>query len=119
MVHTEIQASIQKTAVFTGSGVDISGITADWTIKLQVSQLTAGSIARFVFEESVDGFTTTFGGPTWEFKGDIESTFDKVKSIKKQDFPGLVFGTSGGKIRLHLTELTASSSVTFHGWSES
>ena len=119
MTHTEIQASVQKTASFTGAGVSISGITLDWTLKLQVSQLTAGAIARFTFQESVDGFTTVLAGPTWEFKGDIEASFDHVKSVKKQDFPGMDFGVSGGQLRLALTELTAASSVTFHGWSES
>lgn len=119
MVHTEIQANVTYTAVFTGAGVSIASLGTNWTLKLQVSALTAGAIARFVFEESPDGFTTVFAGPVFEVQGGLTSNADIVQHAKWDMWPGVPFGTAGESLRLHLTKLTAASSVTYHAWSES
>ena len=119
MTHTEIQASVTKTATFTGSFVDVSALGAGWTIKLQVQKLLSGNICRLSFEDTPDGGTTVFTGPTWSFKGDIESSFDKIHSIKAQDFPDLSVGSAGNQIRLHLTNLSSPGSITYHAWMES
>lgn len=118
MTHTEIQANVTKTASFTGAGVDVSALGLDWTLKIQVGTLTAGAVARFEFDDTVTGFTTTFAGPTVEILGEVASTYDKVRSFKRNQFPGLSVGVANSLLRLKLTQLTAASSVTYHAWME-
>lgn len=117
MTHTEIQANVTKTATFTGSTVDVSGITGDWTLKLQVSSLTSGLDARFTFEDSVNDFTASLAGPSFSFLGEIDAAQDKVVSIKKQGFHSLRLGTSGGGLHLKLASMGVGS-VTYHAWLE-
>jgi hypothetical protein len=115
MTLTEIQARVTKTASFTGSGIDVSGITGDWTIKLQVEALadsTAVNVpaVRFGFEDTVTDYTASIVGPTISFKGTLAKSYDKVKSFKKQDFPSLRAGVVSGQLRLKLLELSAYAS---------
>ncbi len=118
MTHTEIQAYVTKTAAFVGSTVDISGITGDWTLKLQVGALSAGIDARFVFEDSVNDFTASLAGPAFNFLGELDLAQDRVKSIKKQDFHGLRLGTVSAVLHLNLSKMGVGS-VSYHAWIES
>lgn len=118
MTHTEIQANVTKTAAFTGAGVDVSALGTDWTLKLQVGALTAAAVARFEFDDTVDSFTTSTSGPTFEIIGKVESSYDHVKSIKKANFPGLRVGVSNAQVKLKLSELSAGASCTYHAWME-
>lgn len=118
MTLTEVQARVSKTAAFTGSGIDISGITGDWTIKLQVESLTSAKNARFSFEDTVNDYTASLTGPTVSFKGALAVSYDKVKSFKKQDFPSLRLGTGSAQLRLKLAELDGSATCVFRAWLE-
>jgi len=123
MTFTEIQARVSKTATFTGSDVDVSSfvdstVVRDWTLKLQVEALTAAKSARFQFEETVDDWTTTLVGPTFQLKGLIEESYDRVKSWKKANFPASKIGIASGEIRLKLAELDSSGTVIYHAWME-
>ncbi len=117
MTHTEIQANVTKTAAFTGSTVDVSGFTGDWTLKLQVGALTAGIDARFTFEDSINDFTASLAGPSFSILGEIDSAQDKVKSIKRQDFHALRIGTGSGVLHLKLAQMGVGS-VSYHAWLE-
>ena len=118
MTHTEIQASVTKTAAFSGAGVDVSGLGTDWTLKLQVGTLTAGAVARFEFDDTTNAFTTTVAGPTFEFIGEVAAAYDHVKSIKRANYPGLPVGVASGSMQLKLTKLTSGASCTYHAWIE-
>lgn len=118
MTLTELQARVSKTAAFTGSGIDVSGITGDWTLKIQVESLTAAKNCRFAFEDTVNDYTASLTGPTVSFKGALASSFDKVKSFKKADFPSLRLGTASAQLRLKLAELDASATSVFRAWLE-
>jgi hypothetical protein len=115
MTLTELQARVTKTASFTGSGLDVSGITGDWTIKVQVEALADGTAVnvpnvRFGLEDTVTDWTASLAGPTISFKGTLAKSFDKVKSFKKQDFPSLRLGVASSQLRLKLLELSAYAS---------
>ena len=115
MTLTELQARVSKTAAFTGSGIDVSGIAGDWTLKLQVEALTDSTavnapVVRFGFEDTVTDYTASIVGPTISFKGTLAKSADKVKSFKKQDFPSLRLGVGSGQLRLKLLELSAYAS---------
>lgn len=118
MTLTEIQARVSKTTAFTGAGLDVSGITGDWTIKLQVESLTAAKQARFVFEDTVNDYTASLAGPSFSMKGSLGASYDKVKSFKKQDFPSLRLGTASAQLRLKLAELDGSATVVYRSWLE-
>ena len=121
MTFLEIQSQITKTAAFTGSGVDISGITGDWTLKLNMSNLADSSttpIVRFAFEDTVNDYTASLAGPTVSFKGAIAKSYDKVKSFKKQDFPDLRLGTGSAQLRLKLSNIESGGSCTYRAWLE-
>ena len=135
MTLSEVQSRVTKTAAFTGSGIDVSGITGDWTIKLQVEAL-ADSVAantpvvRFAFEDTVNDYTASIAGPTVSFKGTLAKSFDKVKSFKKQDFPDLRIGVASAQLRLKVSNLeefvttsgvpaaATTCSVTYRSWLE-
>lgn len=115
MTLTEIQARVTKTAAFTGTGLDVSGITGDWTLKVQVEALADSTainvpVVRFGFEDTVTDYTASLTGPTISFKGTLAKSFDKVKSFKKQDFPSLRAGVTSSQLRLKLLELSAYAS---------
>ena len=136
MTLTEVQSRVIKTASFVGSSIDVSGMTGDWTLKLQVEALadsTAVNVpaVRFGFEDTVTDYTASIVGPTISFKGTLAKSYDKVKSFKKQDFPGLRIGVASGILRLKLLELSAYASgaviptttttgtCTYRAWVES
>lgn len=118
MTHTDIQANVTKTAAFVGSGVDVSALGLDWTLKIQVSNLSSGVIARFEFDDTVNSFTTTAAGPVTEFLGTVDVSYDHVRSFKRNQFPGLAVGISGAKLRLQLSQMSAAGTVTYHAWLE-
>ena len=133
MTLTEIQAQTTVTTATTGSNVDVSGITGDWTLKLNVSDQEDSTAAntpltRFGFEDSVNG-TACMAGPAASFLGKIEKSYDKVKSFKKADFPDLRLGQTGGLLRLKLLAIdgktaagviaaSITGSVTYRAWLE-
>lgn len=123
MTFTQVQAQTTKTAAFSGSGVDISGITGDWTLKINVSSMSDSSTntpqVRLVFEDSVNQYTAYLGGPAVSFKGALFPASDKVHSFKKQDFPDLRLGVTSALLRLTLSNIEATGSVTYRAWIES
>ena len=119
MTLTDVQASVTKTAAFTGTGIDVSGFTGDWTIKIQVQSMTAAKNVRFGFIDTVNDFTASVSGPTFSFTGQIAASFDKVKSFKKQDFADLRLGVASAKLRLDVSRMDSAASVTYKAWIES
>lgn len=118
MTLTDVQARISKTAAFTGSGIDVSGITGDWTLKLQVESLTAAKQVRIGFEDTVNDYTGAIMGPVFSMKGALAKEYDKVKSFKKQDFPSLRLGTASAQLRCKVLELDSGATVVYHAWLE-
>jgi hypothetical protein len=120
MTITSVQDSVVKTAAFDGTGVDISGISGDWTLVLLIRNLKAACNARFVFSDSVDAFSASLAGPSVSVSGAVSSSADRRYTFTKKDFPNLRFGTTSAVLRLSLAELTGTSpTVTYQGWIES
>lgn len=118
MTLTEIQARVSKTASFTGSGIDISGITGDWTLKVQIESLTAAKQARLVFEDTINDYTGSIAGPTFSYKGELAASYDKIRSFKKASFPSLRLGTGSAQLRLKLAELDSGATCVYRAWLE-
>lgn len=123
MTFTQVQAQITKTAAFVGSGVDVSGLTGDWTLKINVSAMSDSAtntpLIRLLFEDTVNSFTAALAGPVVSFKGALFPASDKVHSFKKQDFPDLRLGTASAQLRLSLSNILSTGSITYRAWIES
>ena len=121
MTILPIQALTTQTAAFTGSGVSISGITGDWTLKLQIASLTDTATTpsiRLQFTDTVNAFTSTLAGPTFSLQGALSNSADVVFSWKKKDFPDLRFGVSSAQLRMDLTNIDSTATIAYHGWVE-
>ena len=119
MTNLDIQAKTTKTATFDGTGVDVSGITGDWTLNLEILAMNDGDTVRFQFTDSVDNFSSdVLAGPTTAFTGKIVNYSAPFKrSWKKADFPDLRMGTASAKLRLSITAFSGSSkSITYQAY---
>ena len=102
-----------------GTQLDISGITGDWTLKLEVLAVNDGNTVRFGFQDSVDAFTTPLAGPTIALSGKLTSSAPRCFEFTKRDFPDLRCGVASAVLRLNILNFTgASKSVTYQAWIE-
>ena len=123
MTLLPVQATVTKTATFTGTAIDVSGITGDWTLKLQVQAMSDAVAAtvpmvRIGFSDTVNDWTASIAGPAISFKGTLAASYDKVKSFKKQDFPDLRLGTGSAQLRMNQLNIESGGSVTYRSWLE-
>ncbi len=122
---TSVQAAVTKTAAFDGTGLDVSGLSGDFTLKLHVSNMSSASAtptAAFCFEYvAAADFTTPYYA--WCVQVDKTSaSADKVWSIKSSSLPDVValsWGQTNGKIRLSLIRIGGTTpTVTYDAWLE-
>jgi len=131
MTHTEIKALVTKTSADTGADVDVSALTGDWTLVLEViKQAQSDGASRFVFEDSADSGSNHLGGPSASVYGPLGTSANstpanfptpdtKRYTWTKKDFPSLRLGATNDTLRLKLAEITGTSpSVTYHAWLE-
>ena len=123
MTLTEVQSQVTRTSIATGAAIDTSGITGDWTLKINVQQLSNSGSAtpqiRLGFQDTFNSWTASLAGPTVSFKGALSYPSDKVKSFKRADFPDLAMGAAGCQLRLSLLNMVGGDSVTYQSWIES
>jgi hypothetical protein len=125
MTLTEVQTQTSQTATFSGPQINISGITTNWTLKLNVQSLADSNTAntpqvRFTFFDSVNQMTASLAGPSFSFKGQLGPSYDKVHAVKQQDYPDLRFGVANAVLQLQLTNINANTCVAeYQAWIES
>jgi hypothetical protein len=122
-----IEAEATKTAAYTASvGLDISALSAsDFNfIKIRVRNLapTSGAASKnailSVQHVAAADFTAPVIGPTFNVAGNLTGAADLVISIPARDYPTLPVGTALGKVRVALTTLDASATITYMAWME-
>jgi len=126
---TGIQTVTATGAVTPTAGVDISGMTGDVTLCIEVISLTAGKTARVQIEDSVNAFTASLPVAVFNFVGQegqggtsytagaYNPTTEKV-SVRKYQLPNNRFGTASALARVNVTALDSSSSLSLHAWIE-
>ena len=118
-VTTGVQTVTGTGAVTPTAGLDVSGVTKDFTLFLQVQSDTAAKNFQIQIEESTNAFTGTpvadlvVGG-----EGAVSSAADKIWSLRKYQIPGSAIGTTGAVLRANVTEIDANSSLKLRAWIE-
>lgn len=111
------QSGIAASGNYPAGGVDVSGITADWVLKLKVKKFTGTRTVRFAFEDSVDAFVGKMPGPMFSIKGPVSQDAPIEKSFHKREFPSLRIGETDAVLRLALAEIE-DGAVDFEAWIE-
>jgi hypothetical protein len=114
-VTTGVQTKTAVGAVTPTAGLDISGITGDWTLFVEVQSLTAGKKAKIQIETTVDS-TNWVALDVIDVEGDIESGFDKIYSKRAYEAPSAPFGTSACLVRANVTVIDSAATLALRSW---
>jgi hypothetical protein len=126
---TGLQSISATGAVTPTAGVDISGMTGDATVCIEVISMTAGKTARIQLEDTVNGFTASLPvavfdvvgqigqGGTSPAAGNFNPTTQKF-SIRKYQLANNRFGTASALARLNVTALDGSATMLLNAWIE-
>jgi hypothetical protein len=120
ITRTTLLAKTTQTAATANAGVDVSGITGDFTIKIRVDALSpnAGS-AKIQIEESTNSFTNAYTVFKQDFLGGLPPEGVTVSYRKYQSETTSLAGTASAKFRVNLIELNGTSpSITYEAWIE-
>lgn len=133
-ITTGVQSFSATGALTPSAGLDISAVTGDFTLCVEMILLTAAKNCRMQLEATVDAFTTTVALEVLEFLGQVgpggTSAFvqgtltpsTEKFSIRKYQMPksaAQYFGVTSAKLRLNVTGIDASTEGAVHAWMES
>jgi hypothetical protein len=103
----------------------ISTIAGDWTLVIEVFGVDASvTSVTLQLETTTDGFSVVHPAFVVSLDGPLSASgtgpFNSPRrfSARKEDIPGLPFGTANGIIRTNVTELAGSGNVTFQAFIE-
>jgi len=126
---TGVQTVTATGAITPTAGADISGMTGDVTLCLEVLSLTAAKTARIQIEDSVNGFTASIPAYVFDVSGQIGpggtsytagalNPCTTKQSLRKYQLPNVRFGTASAVLRLNVTAIDASASLSLNAWLE-
>jgi hypothetical protein len=115
-ITTGVQTVSATGAVTPTTGLDISGISGDFTIFLEVTGMTAGKTARIQFEDSVNAFTASVPVAVINVTGALTSAASQVFDIRKYQLPNNRFGVTSAVLRVNVTAIDSGSSLSLHAW---
>lgn len=109
-------------AVTTTTGLDISGITTDYTVHLRIQALSSASGTPKVtiqLEDSVNAFTASLPVCAVEAQGTIDTKAEQHFVWKKYQLPNLRCGTGSALLRANVMTLGGTTpSLTLDSWIE-
>jgi hypothetical protein len=118
-ITTGLQTGLTATGAITPTaGLDISGITGDFTIFIQIANGQAAKKRKIQLEDSVNGFTASQVVAVFDTQGAVSSGADRVISFKRQDIPSCRCGTASAVLRANLASQTAGDSNDIRAWIE-
>ena len=117
-ITTGVQTVTATGAVTPTTGLDVSGVTGDFTLKVEVQSNTAAKGFQIQLEESTNAFTAAVADMVVGGKGAVGSAYDKIWSIRKYQIPGTSIGTSGAVLRANVTMLDSADSLKLRAWIE-
>jgi len=119
-ITTGAQTVTTTGAVTPTAGLSVAALTGDYTLAIEVDNLTAGATARLQIEDTTNAFTGANALLVWDVTGQVEAQVQSIKKTwRKYELPDSKFGVSGGAFRLNVTQLNGTSpSLTVHSWIE-
>ena len=117
-ITTGVQSMTATGAVTPTAGLDVSGITNDWTLFVQVQSNTLAKKAKVVLEESNTAFTTATTDLVFDVSGTIGSAYDKIFSKRKYELPSSLIGTTTAVVRANVQSITSGDTLTVRAWIE-
>jgi hypothetical protein len=109
--------SVSSTGAVTGS-LDISGMSGDFNVKVQIQALSAGKTVVIGIEDSVNAFTATVPQAVIQATGSLTSNYDRTYTFRKNQIPALRIGTGSAVVRLNVYSTTATPGLQVHAWIE-
>lgn len=117
-ITTGVQTFTATGALTPTAGLDISGITGDYTIWVQVESLTAAKKCLIQLEDSVNAFTASIGVATFNPVGALAKEADIRYSLRKYQCPTLRAGTTSAVARINVTQIDSATTGKVHAWIE-
>jgi hypothetical protein len=118
-ITTGVQTVTATGAVTPTAGVDVSGVTGDYTIVVEVVSMTAAKTARIQIEDTVNAFTASAALAVIDITGTLSGQYSQRFSFRKYQLPNSNFGVASGKARVNVTAIDASATLQLHSWYES
>lgn len=117
-ITTGAQTVTATGAVTPTAGLDISGISGDFTVWIQVQALTAAKKAVIALEDSVNAFTASIVKALINPVGAAAAAYDQKYSFRKYQIPSLRAGTTSAVARINVTAIDSATSLTVNSWIE-
>lgn len=117
-ITTGVQSVTATGAVTPTGGLDVSAITGDWTLKIQIQSQTAAKNCKVILEESVNAFTAATTDLVFDVKGAIGSAYDRIISVRKYQLPSSIIGTTSAVVRANVVTIASADTVGVRAWIE-
>jgi hypothetical protein len=118
-ITTGVQSVTATGAVTPTAGLDVSAITGDYTLFVQVQSQTAAKGFQLQLEETVNAFTASIADMVVSAKGGIAAGYDRVWSKRKYEQPQSgAIGTASGKLRVNVTQIDSGDTIGVRAWIE-
>ena len=122
-ITTGAQTVTTTGAVTPTTGLDISGISGEYTVHVRVQSLSAVSgtaKCAISLEDSVNGFTASVPVAEKQIQGPVDSKSEIHWVWKKYELPNARFGTTNAVLRANVVALGGTTpSLTLDAWVES
>ena len=122
-VSTGAQTVTTTGAVTPTAGLDISGITGDYTVHLRIQALSSASgtpNVAITLEDSVNAFTASVPVAEQQYTGTINTNAELHFSWRKYQLPKLRAGTASALLRANVVALGGTTpTCTLDSWIES
>ena len=118
---TAVQTVTATGAVVPTAGLDISKVTGDFTLFIEIQTLTGTAAgARIQLEEGITTFSAPVALPlSVDVLAPIGLPAEKYYSLRRYQCPNTLAGTSGAVLRCNVVDLPGtSSSLTVRSWCE-
>jgi len=115
---TSVQTVTSSGAVAATAGVDVSAVTGDYSVVVEVVSLTASKTARIQLEDTTNGWTTATALDVINVTGTIDSRYDERFTKRKYQLPNSQAGVTNGKFRVNVTAIDSAASLQLHAWLE-
>jgi hypothetical protein len=121
-ITTNAQTVTATGAVTPTAGLDISGITGDYTVHLRIQALSSASgtpNVAITLEDSVNAFTASVPVCEQQYTGTIDTKTELHFSWRKYQLPKLRAGTASAVLRANVVAIGGTTpTTTLDSWIE-